>query len=424
MLDSFDLDYLEQKGAPQDVLRSFLGVRVKGNNAQKYITGINHYLRVKRNATPNESGELDRFVIRDDGFVITQRELLLSEEDAKNPTRVMMLMGFDPLMWSLVKCEMDRKRWNVTMKIKDENGVQTPHKETNAKFGVKLTVKPLQSLITSEGVLDFLYDFEPPELPKYKYKQGNLMLELPIMDLHLAKLAWGEETGDDYDLKIASQLFKDTVLDILSKVEHLSFEKIVVQIGQDFFHMDNPENATTKGTTLDVDSRWQKMFNRGVELWIWAIELLRAIAPVEVIHVSGNHDKVLSYCLAAVVKAYYTEIKAVEVDISPTPRKYIRYGVNLIGLSHGKEGKRIQHNMQQERPQDWGETLFREWHLGDLHHEESMEIGGIIIRRISSVTATDAWHAEKGYKAIRKAQAFVWDKEKGRQLIVDSNVIV
>jgi len=38
------------------------------------------------------------------------------------------------------------------------------------------------------------------------------------------------------------------------------------------------------------------------------------------------------------------------------------------------------------------------------------------------VTALDAWHVEKGFRAVRMAQAFVWDRENGRELVIDSNV--
>jgi hypothetical protein len=98
----------------------------------------------------------------------------------------------------------------------------------------------------------------------------------------------------------------------------------------------------------------------------------------------------------------------------------------LIGYSHGKEeGKRIQFLMQVEQPEAWGASDYREWHLGDLHHEEAMELGGMVIRRISAITKTDAWHAEKGFVgAIHKAQAFVWDKERGKLLTIDSVIKV
>ena len=79
--------------------------------------------------------------------------------------------------------------------------------------------------------------------------------------------------------------------------------------------------------------------------------------------------------------------------------------------------------MQVEASEDWGKTKYHEFHLGELHHERVREEGGIIFRRISSITATDAWHMEKGYKgAVRKAQAFVWDKKEGLITIINSTV--
>ena len=131
----------------------------------------------------------------------------------------------------------------------------------------------------------------------------------------------------------------------------------------------------------------------------------------------------LSYFATLHLDAYYREVKAVSVDTSPTARKYYRFGKCLIGFSHGKnEGKRIHKLMQVESP-DWSECIFREWHLGDLHHERTFEDMGIIIRRISTITETDGWHSEKGFiGAIRKAQAFLWDAELGNQFIIVSNV--
>lgn len=105
-------------------------------------------------------------------------------------------------------------------------------------------------------------------------------------------------------------------------------------------------------------------------------------------------------------------------------RKYIDYGYNLIGFSHGvEEGKRIDGLMQVEAPAQWGGSIWREMHLGHYHSESTLDKNGIIFRRISSITAADAWHSEKGFiRATRRAQAFVWDKEKGLQAIINSNV--
>jgi hypothetical protein len=428
ILDQFDQDVFSASGRAADILQEFYGIKISQNSARKYIAGIRKHLSHKRKlANPNQTNSLSETVTKGDGSKTTKRMVMLSESDANDQFRIMQLMGFDPLKWELISCKTRRNDWDVTMKLTNGDGEgYYPHRETNHQYKIELSVKPIQEVLTSDYIKKVFEELVTPKLSKVKYIPGRLMLELPIMDLHLGKLAWAEETGQDYDLKIAEQLYRETVLDILGKVAQCNFkiDRIVFPVGQDFYHVDNDQSKTTAGTQVDTDSRWQKMYRKGVELLVWTIEELRQLAPVEVMYVPGNHDHQYSYFAVYTLLAHFRDCEGVTVDISPTPRKYIRYGVNLIGLSHGKEGKRIEHLMQQERPQDWGKTQYREWHLGDLHHEEATEIGGIKIRRISSITATDAWHAEKGYRAIRMAQAFIWDKEKGRQFVIDSNVEV
>ena len=79
--------------------------------------------------------------------------------------------------------------------------------------------------------------------------------------------------------------------------------------------------------------------------------------------------------------------------------------------------------MQIEAPELWANAKFREWHLGDIHHETVQEDSGIIIRHISSVSSPDEWHAKKGYVGSqRKSLAFIWDKEFGLETIIYSGV--
>ena len=114
------------------------------------------------------------------------------------------------------------------------------------------------------------------------------------MDFHLGKLSWGEETGqDDYDLKIAGRLWKETVTDILSKVSVLGNpEYILFPIGQDF-HFDTPGVQRLAGTQL-IRTRWQKrkICSKGREC---CLGVNNALAPVKVMWVPGNHDTMLSY---------------------------------------------------------------------------------------------------------------------------------
>ncbi len=54
-------------------------------------------------------------------------------------------------------------------------------------------------------------------------------------------------------------------------------------------------------------------------------------------------------------------------------------------------------------------------HAAHLHSEHAInEANGVIVRRIASPTAADTWHYESGYVgAVRKAQTFIYDKERG-----------
>jgi len=166
------------------------------------------------------------------------------------------------------------------------------------------------------------------------------------------------------------------------------------------------------------------MFKKGVELLVWAIEQCRAIAPVKIIWIPGNHDQMLSYAATVGIAQRYANTESVEVDLSPAARKYHLYGLNLIGFAHGEnEGKRIEGLMQIEAPEMWGGSVWREMHMGHLHSESAYSKGGIVFRRISAITAADAWHAEKGFLgSVRQAQAFVWSKDNGLQAIINSNV--
>ena len=350
-----------------------------------------------------------------------------------DPTIIMEKMGLDPLAWELLSCELDRKAWQVTMKMAqgdDEEGNRLPDvplTKDNHAFNCKIRAKPINGGIDADTVRNVFDNLKAPILKEYKHKPSSLMLEAGMYEPHFGKHAWEDETlEENYDIKIAEETYRSVIDDLLGKINsyNMGFESILFPIGQDFFHIDNKDETTTKGTHVDTDGRWQKIYEAGVSCLVWAIENLRRLAPVHVIYVPGNHDEMLSFFATLHIDAYFRDTDSVTVDTSPAPRKYHRYGQNLIGFSHGKEGKRIDKLMQVEAAQDWGETRFREFHLGDLHHESVREDGGIIFRRISTITATDAWHAEQGYKgAVRKAQAFVWDKEHGLVTIINSSVL-
>jgi hypothetical protein len=166
------------------------------------------------------------------------------------------------------------------------------------------------------------------------------------------------------------------------------------------------------------------MYLKGNDLLTEAISLFSKIASVDVLEIPGNHDEMTMYYTIVNLASWFRNNGNVSVDISPRKRKYREFGKCLIGFTHmDKERKRIEGNMQVEAPEAWGRTLYREWHGGHLHSEQTKEVNGIKIRNLSSVTGTDAWHYDSGYVgSVATSQTFIWDKEKGLKNILYSTI--
>ena len=345
--------------------------------------------------------------INKDGTLTSDKLISIKEDDLKNPSSLLKAHGFDVKEWVLVSAR--NNVWNVYSK---QDGIQE-------LYSSKIVVKP-RTNISLEEIEEFysalINTYSSPIVEKYENKNG-LLFELPIVDSHLGKFSTSDIVKNEYNTQIARDCFNKVIDTCISRLKGVNIEKIVFPIGNDFFHFDTVGTTTTGGTPQDTDMKHQTLFKSGVLLLIDGITKLsnELKAPIEVFCVQGNHDFMTSYHAVMSLWCYFHNNENVTVDLSTSPRKYVEFGNCLIGYSHGeKEKKRIEKIMQVEAAESWGRTKFREFHLGHLHSEQVSEDGGIIIRNLSSVTGTDAWHHNSGYVgAIRKCTCFLWDKENG-----------
>lgn len=276
---------------------------------------------------------------------------------------------------------------------------------------IKATTQALNDVDFSKSII----------IPKeFTITNNEKMLEVPIFDLHLGKLAWsGESYFNNYDHKIASERFMFAIEEAIRIARKLynNYGQILFPVGSDFFNFDNRTGTTEKGTPQTNDLRYEKMFTLGEELYIRGITKLLELGPVKAFLVAGNHDATTSFHVARVLEYAFKGDSRVTIDSSPQPRKYLQFGKSLIGFAHGdKEKSRIQHNMQDEVPGMWGDTYFHEWHLGHYHSENLKTHGNLKVRRLSSLTDPDAFHSSSGYVgAIAQTEIFIWDKENGQE---------
>lgn len=352
-----------------------------------------------------------------DGSYKSDKLLKMSAEESKDPNFLLEAHGFSPSDWELVNCK--NNIWNVYSKI---DKVQT-------LYSSKITVKPKVYKFTEQDVLDYFEElakkYQSPVHKPTNYSKSGKMLEVNIADLHMGKLCWNGNSGDEYNEKIAEERFMSVINDVLQRSSHHSFEKILFIWSNDFFHFDGFTKTTTGGTPQDTNLHFEKMYKLGTSLLIKTIDLLSQFCPVETMYIGSNHDKMTSYMATTYLEAWYRNNEKVKIDSTPLIRKYVEWGQCLIGFSHGHaEKKRLGKLMPIEQKEAWGRTKFHEFHCGHFHSNQAIvEENGTVVRYLPSVTGTDKWHYESGYVgAVKSAQSFIWDKERGLLEIIVTNI--
>jgi hypothetical protein len=269
--------------------------------------------------------------------------------------------------------------------------------------------------LVSEHMPRFAKNYKGPVITKSPKHKKEFVVEPDICDLHLGKLGYEPESGENYDYKIAKDRFNYIIDDVYARAKNMPVKKVLYPFGQDFWQINSKKGTTFAGTIVDADSRVQKLFTVGIEMHITAIDKLRELGPVSVVLVPGNHDEEISFYALMYLAAWYKDAKDVEVWTDIKSRKYVWFGINLIGFAHGhQEGKRILGNMQVEAPEAWAKTKVREWHVAHKHRFQVQEENGVLVRELSSLTGKDAWEFGMGFTgAITRAQTFVWHKEDG-----------
>lgn len=258
---------------------------------------------------------------------------------------------------------------------------------------------------------------------KRKIKLNNHLLVINPADIHIGKYANHLETGDGYNVEIACERVLEGLQGLIDKSKGFEVDRVLFCIGNDILHIDNVYNTTTAGTNQDVDGKWWEHFEIALALYVKCVEILREIAPVDVIHSMSNHDYQSGFHLAHALKSWFRNDSEVTFDISVAHRKYYKYGKNLIGLEHGDGAKmaNLPLTMAQERPLLWSETTHRYWYLHHLHHKvkhkwlDAKDFIGVTVEYMRSPSGTDSWHSRKGYVGVPRAvEGFLHEKDSGQ----------
>lgn len=330
----------------------------------------------------------------------------------------------------LDECQVNRDQWEVERYVINEWGVTSFKHEANGtyrrNFQIKVWLKRKTSQPMIEGYRQFI-----KKIPQFRFnnarlniRQTGVALEMAPFDAHIGKLAWEGEIGRrNYDMKQAVSDFNYVIEQNLSWGEAFMPEKIFFVLGQDMIHVDNLQGVTPQaGHILDVDSRLPKIWEYAFEAVLKGIYLCRSVAPVEVIHIPGNHDETSSWYMAFAVQQHFRNDKHVSVDFRGKSRKARLWGNLLVGWTHAITGRHEKwvNELAHEFPQLWGKSRYREWHHGHIHKKTEVKTwpvfteGGVTCRQITALSEIDRWHYEHLFTdAVPGGEAFLWSKDKG-----------
>lgn len=251
--------------------------------------------------------------------------------------------------------------------------------------------------------------------PAPAHKAKDLLTLYPIADAHIGMLAWGEETGEDYDTNTA---IKRLVSWLGQAVEASppSETAVILDVG-DLTHADDQTNQTPRSKhVLDVDTRHFRTLDVTIAALVSATKLaLKKHKRVIVRILPGNHNMTSYMAILFALAEHFRNEPRVEVQKEPGEFFAHQFGVNMICAHHGDKGKaeRMVLFLADEYPEMWGKTRHRFLWTGHLHHHKSADIGGVKHEQLRALTARDAYAKSHAYCARAQLQAITYHRDKG-----------
>lgn len=259
-----------------------------------------------------------------------------------------------------------------------------------------------------------------PAIAAPSHVSENLLTVYPLADAHIGMMAWGKETGEDYDTQIAADRVRSWVARAVD-ASPASGEAVILGVG-DLTHADDQMNMTPRSKhVLDVDTRHFKTLDATIAALAYSIEYAaQKHAKVTVRILPGNHDQNTYLAVMFALCERYRDNPRVNVQKEPGEFWVHRFGDCLLAAHHGHGGKpdRMVMWLADEHAAEWGQTRHRILWTGHLHHHKSADIGGVVWEQLRAITARDAYAAGNAYTARSQLQAITFDKQHGEVMRV------
>lgn len=248
-----------------------------------------------------------------------------------------------------------------------------------------------------------------------KHTDDSLLTCYVISDYHLGMLAWQEETGADWDIRIAESLLVEWMRTAISLTPK-SGRAVFAQLG-DFLHFQGLTAITPEhGNVLDADTRFTKLVRSVIRVLRQCVDMmLQKHDTVHLLMAEGNHDPDASVWLREWFAALYENEPRITVETSPDPYYCVEHGNTSLFFHHGhKRGMDGVGEVFAAKFRDvFGRTKHSYAHLGHRHHLKVEEGALMVVEQHRTLAAPDAYASRGGWMSGRDARAITYHKKYG-----------
>lgn len=255
-----------------------------------------------------------------------------------------------------------------------------------------------------------------PALPMPKGPLAEQLLNCYILtDHHLGAMAWGEESGANWDIKIAEDLMVAWFAEAIAQAPNAKLG-VFAQLG-DFLHWDGIDAVTPASKhLLDADTRFQKVIRVAIKVVRRVIAmLLLKHEKVHVLMAEGNHDTSSSMWLREMLSTMYEDEPRITVDVSPDPYYCIEHGKTALYFHHGHKKRLdgLETVFLAKFREVYGRTQHGYAHTGHLHHNVTKEFNTMTLEQHRTLAAPDAYASRGGWMSGRDSKVISYHKEYG-----------
>lgn len=408
------------------------GKPLSGRSARRLRNQIIEEYKIVFDNVVNEDTERDQVKFEDFGN--------RAEANAVTHSRIMTL---DDLVEA---CDIDLDVWQVDRYVVNKWEVGRKDKQVSLSWdeGVadgevvdtgKIFVEPLiqvKAWLSKrqdklwEEIVDELIEEAKEYMPDWSLPApavvgGNHLFVANFYDQHFGKRI----VGKTVTLKEVAVSFKKAVDDMIARVlaDPRKIDTILIPMGHDILHVDGLNETTTRGTKVEMQDDPRMAGDVAFECYRYLVEKSCALAKqVVVAVVQGNHSRYTSHFLGKMLEAWFHTNEQVIFITTPSPRQYVRYGVNAICMTHGEKMSALR--VAAVMPKEMGDAYdsgieYMEVLTGHYHKKQETyvmvtEEAGVVVRTIPAMCDIDQYHLLHAFVGTKRAaEGMYYHETKG-----------